>query len=848
MIASIITSLQVNLSRLQVTSTAVLVVASIFVILVSYCVTHHLFFKQNKNDVVDVDVDVKRTHPNDDHTIKNINGDSNGENYTIDEDGRIKRKKEFLQSNHGRMGYGYESSKRGHIDTWRSREFPRLIPPIRLQSEKNDDNYPNDSNHNENQQQQQQNENEDEKEIYLDYAGSSLPSRTLLNDIHNMSLQYQILANPHSSGIAASRSMEMIEKVKMKLLDFFNAREAGPMYHDLLTSGDDNRNYHDVSQKCENNNENSSTDQSSNYHPGYDIIFTSGATESLRIIGEHFQWTGCKQDTQRCHSSTSSRGSNTTSSSSIGNSISSSNSGSNINNHDNDEFDSNHRQQQYERRAEEEEEESDSSCSSVCNDSFQNDNDDFNISNNRQKSILVYPQNAHTSVIGMRECALAKGATFRCEKMSTISNANEKTFQQWIAAQMDHNNSCTTTHNNIQQENYCKEQQQQRINHLLVLPLECNFDGTRLMNAKSVIETSRNYGRSCRETNDNGNDENELSSTFHKWYTMLDIAKAACTQKINLRELDPDFACVSFYKIFGRPTGIGALFVKRSSKHVILPDSNESYTLQGNRIHRYFGGGAVDIVLPRTDFVSPRSNVSSLSSFTHGTINFHGISSLLPCLDEIDSIGGMAQIYSHTKSLVVEAVKRLKELHHGNGKEAIILYGSWSDYNITNFSPTAFHHLSGPTIAFNIVRQDGSFVGYNEVSKLASLFKHPIQLRTGCFCNPGACQDALQLDDDQIKENYLKGGHVCGDDIDIMNGKPTGAVRLSFGKESIWEDLDSFIIFLKKTFVARTESNFDRQKQKVQFLQQEPETEVTLSEIYVYPIKSCSGTESILFI
>ena len=119
---------------------------------------------------------------------------------------------------------------------------------------------------------------------------------------------------------------------------------------------------------------------------------------------------------------------------------------------------------------------------------------------------------------------------------------------------------------------------------------------------------------------------------------MLDIAKAASTSSINLRKLDPDFACVSFYKMFGAPTGIGALFVKRSSKQLLVPEWTETNVLEqkqkGRR--RYFGGGSVDIQLPTRDFVRLRS---SLDSLVHGTINFRSILSLRLGLQEIDLLG-----------------------------------------------------------------------------------------------------------------------------------------------------------------------------------------------------------------
>ena len=48
---------------------------------------------------------------------------------------------------------------------------------------------------------------------------------------------------------------------------------------------------------------------------------------------------------------------------------------------------------------------------------------------------------------------------------------------------------------------------------------------------------------------------------------------------------------------------------------------------------------------------------------------------------------------------------------------------------------------------------------------------------------------------------------MCGDDIDLINGKPTGSVRISFGYMSILEDAKTFISFIEKNF--RVKSNSD---------------------------------------
>ena len=82
---------------------------------------------------------------------------------------------------------------------------------------------------------------------------------------------------------------------------------------------------------------------------------------------------------------------------------------------------------------------------------------------------------------------------------------------------------------------------------------------------------------------------------------------------------------------------------------------------------------------------------------------------------------------------------------------------------------------------------------------MASLYN--IHLRTGCFCNTGACQKYLSLSNKQVKDN-LSAGHVCGDDVDLIEGKPTGSVRISFGYMSNFADARTFLNFLEECFLA----------------------------------------------
>lgn len=49
----------------------------------------------------------------------------------------------------------------------------------------------------------------------------------------------------------------------------------------------------------------------------------------------------------------------------------------------------------------------------------------------------------------------------------------------------------------------------------------------------------------------------------------------------------------------------------------------------------------------------------------------------------------------------------------------------------------------------------------------------------------------------------LKAGHVCGDAIDLVDGQPTGSVRVSFGYMSTFEDCQKFLNFVAECFVEK---------------------------------------------
>jgi molybdenum cofactor sulfurtransferase len=249
------------------------------------------------------------------------------------------------------------------------------------------------------------------------------------------------------------------------------------------------------------------------------------------------------------------------------------------------------------------------------------------------------------------------------------------------------------------------------------------------------------------------------------------------------------------------------------------------------KLCHYYGGGSVDAILPRIDFTVPRAKLGALSN---GTVHYRGIACLLHGFGELDQLGGVEQIQRHCRSIAREFVQRLQKLRHGNGQSVVRVYGPWSKVSTES---EGVQQLPGPTIPFNLSRADGSLVGYNEVSKLAALHNPPIQLRTGCFCNPGACQEVLGLSDEDIQRNYHENGHICGDQIDIIDDKPTGAVRASFGKDSLWEDMDVLVTFIERTFCSQP----SKEQQIVTETSEPIVSQVLISEMYIFPVKSCSA-------
>ncbi|KAH6768695.1 molybdenum cofactor sulfurase [Perilla frutescens var. frutescens] len=496
--------------------------------------------------------------------------------------------------------------------------------------------------------------------VYLDHAGATLYSESQMEGLFK-DLNSTIYGNPHSQSNCGLTTSDVVWEARQQILGFFNASPKE-----------------------------------------YNCIFTSGATSSLKLVGETFPWSS--------------------------------------------------------------------------------------------RSNYMYTMENHNSVLGIREYALREGAAAIAVDIEDIADFDLISGRKSVINIVPH-----TVQKRGEADCNKKDETSETYN-LFAFPSECNFSGLRfnldLVNSikegsyqmPGISPTQRKvFYRSLNSGN---------------WMVLIDAAKGSTTCPPDLSKYKADFVVISFYKLFGYPTGIGALIARN---------------------------GTVAASIADIDFYKRRDGVEEY--FEDGTVSFLSIASLHHGFKILNTLS-MPAISRHTSLLASYVRNALLKLRHENGNCVCTLYG--------NNNPELTCDAMGPIVSFNLKRPDGSWFGYREVEKLASLSN--IQLRTGCFCNPGACAKHLGLSHSDHLSN-IEAGHVCWDDHDILNGKPTGAVRVSFGYMSTFEDAMTFLKFIKSSFVPQLthldifgEKPFHPATEEVERI-----TRYFLKSITIYPIKSCAG-------
>ncbi|KAM0721956.1 hypothetical protein Q7P37_002882 [Cladosporium fusiforme] len=296
-------------------------------------------------------------------------------------------------------------------------------------------------------------------------------------------------------------------------------------------------------------------------------------------------------------------------------------------------------------------------------------------------------------------------------------------------------------------------------------------------------------------------------------YTLLDAAAYVSTSTLDLSDtsVSPDFVALSLYKIFGFPD-LGALIVRKDTGHIFSKRS-------------YFGGGTVDMVVTIKEHWHAKKNGALHEQLEDGTLPVHSIMALKSAMQtHLELFGTMERITKHTTMLVNQLYESLAVMKHENGAPVATIY---RDSECTH----------GSVVAFNLRNSHGHWISNTEVEKMASV-KH-IHLRTGGLCNPGGVAVSLGLQPWEMKDNF-SAGFRCGSENDVINGKPTGMIRVSLGAMSTLSDVGSFLSFVKEFFVDTACSPPRTDSPMAEAYPNEPR-QMRVESLTVYPIKSCAG-------
>jgi selenocysteine lyase/cysteine desulfurase len=319
----------------------------------------------------------------------------------------------------------------------------------------------------------------------------------------------------------------------------------------------------------------------------------------------------------------------------------------------------------------------------------------------------------HNSVNGIREFARARGAqTTYVPSVAPDLRVDEELLPRYLTDTIgDHHN-------------------------LLAYPAQSNFSGVQ--HPLAWIEQAKSHG----------------------WDVLLDAAAFVPTNCLDLGVWHPDFAAVSFYKMFGWPTGVGCLLARRDAL---------------TKLERpWFSGGTIVAAFVQREYYQ---SAPGAAHFEDGTVNYLSLPAVEIGLRFLDSIG-IEKIHTRVAALGAALLDSLAALTHSDGSPAAAIYGprTWD--------------RRGATIAFNLLHPDGSVVDERYVDRIAA--QHNISLRTGCFCNPGAGEIAFTISRETLLGGEFGAGMTLDDYVRAIGLHSGGAIRASLGLASNFADLQRF--------------------------------------------------------
>ena len=321
----------------------------------------------------------------------------------------------------------------------------------------------------------------------------------------------------------------------------------------------------------------------------------------------------------------------------------------------------------------------------------------------------------HNSVNGIREYAKRKGASFEyCPVFLEDLRIDEKQLEKKLSAQ------------------------KHKHHKLFAYPAQSNVSGVK--HDLKWIELAHENG----------------------WDVLLDAAAFVPTNELNLQEVKPDYVSVSFYKIFGYPTGVGALLIqKKAFEKLDKP---------------WFAGGTVSYV---SVTIPEFFLVENQERFEEGTVNFLSIPAVKMGLDWIQQLG-MKNIKERIFCLTDYLIHELNELKHSNGARLIHIFGPNNS------------EKRGSTLILNFFDRDENKIDVSLIEQKANAAL--ISIRIGCFCNPGIDEINNCITSEELSLFYSSREDTHYDKIHFL-GKMRGAIRISLGLMSNYADCEKFLFF-----------------------------------------------------
>ncbi len=311
-----------------------------------------------------------------------------------------------------------------------------------------------------------------------------------------------------------------------------------------------------------------------------------------------------------------------------------------------------------------------------------------------------------------------------------------------------------------------------KVTYVPVVAPELRIDQTALEAALNTIDPAypNLFGYPAQSNFSGAQHSLEYIDYAHQrgWDVLVDVAAFAPSNPLDIGLWKPDFAALSFYKIFGYPTGLGCLLARREKlKKLVRP---------------WFAGGTITIASVQGDGYFLQTNEAG---FEDGTVDYLSIPAVELGLRHIQDVG-IETIHERVSCLTGWLLDELCALRHNNGRPLVRIHGPLTTEN------------RGGTVTISLYDMQGVILDDLRVEELAN--HENISLRTGCFCNPGTGEITHGLNPQEMHTFFEQGKPVSFLELrQIMQkkfSKSISAVRISTGIASNFQDVYVFLRFI----------------------------------------------------